>query len=70
MPSIIQVSAVFMVVMCLFAMIFMEFFGLTKYGVYGHAHANFRDYGNALLFLVRFTTGEAWVRYIDMYYYY
>ncbi|KAI9268809.1 Ion transport protein-domain-containing protein [Sporodiniella umbellata] len=58
--STVQVSAVFMVVMCLFAMIFMEFFGLTKYGVYGTSHSNFRDYGNALLFLVRFTTGEAW----------
>lgn len=50
-----------MVVMCLFAMIFMEFFGLTKYGTYGSRHTNFRDYGNALLYLVRFTTGEAWV---------
>ncbi|CEP11360.1 hypothetical protein [Parasitella parasitica] len=60
MPSIIQVSAVFMVAMCLFAMLFMEFFGLTKYGVYGGPHSNFRDYGNALLLLVRATTGEAW----------
>ncbi|KAI8378680.1 Ion transport protein-domain-containing protein [Choanephora cucurbitarum] len=60
MPSIIQVSAVFMVAMCLFAMLFMEFFGLTKYGVYGTSHVNFRDYGNALLVLVRATTGEAW----------
>ncbi|OAD00432.1 hypothetical protein MUCCIDRAFT_113913 [Mucor lusitanicus CBS 277.49] len=60
MPSIIQVSAVFMVAMCLFAMLFMEFFGLTKYGVYGTSHVNFRDYGNALLLLVRATTGEAW----------
>ncbi|KAI7900056.1 Ion transport protein-domain-containing protein [Cokeromyces recurvatus] len=59
-PSIIQVSAVFMVTMCLFAMLFMEFFGLTKYGIYGTAHSNFRDYGNALLLLVRATTGEAW----------
>lgn len=61
LPSIIQVSAVFMVAMCLFAMIFMEFFGLTKYGVYGEEHVNFREYGNALLLLVRATTGEAWV---------
>lgn len=60
MPSIIQVSSVFMVTMCLFAMLFMEFFGLTKYGVYGTAHSNFRDYGNALLLLVRATSGEAW----------
>ncbi|CAO3641997.1 unnamed protein product [Mucor hiemalis] len=59
-PAIIQVSAVFMVAMCLFAMLFMEFFGLTKYGIYGTAHTNFRDYGNALLLLVRATTGEAW----------
>ncbi|KAI8977429.1 Ion transport protein-domain-containing protein [Mycotypha africana] len=59
-PSIIQVSAVFMVSMCLFAMLFMEFFGLTKYGIYGNAHANFRNYGNALLMLIRATTGEAW----------
>lgn len=48
--------------MCLFAMLFMEFFGLTKYGVYGTSHVNFRDYGNALLLLVRASTGEAWVR--------
>ncbi|KAF7722394.1 calcium channel protein [Apophysomyces ossiformis] len=60
MPSIIRVSAVFMLVMCLFAMVFMEFFGLTKYGRNGTDHSNFRDYANALLLLVRMTTGEAW----------
>ncbi|CAO3628226.1 unnamed protein product [Cunninghamella blakesleeana] len=59
-PSIIRVSAVFMLVMCLFAMIFMEFFGLTKYGQHGTNNSNFRTYGNALLLLVRMTTGEAW----------
>ena len=46
--------------MCLFAMVFMELFGLTKYGLETGTHANFRDYGNALLLLVRITTGEAW----------
>ncbi|CAO3588343.1 unnamed protein product [Absidia cylindrospora] len=60
MPSIIRVSAVFMLVMCLFAMIFMEFFGLTKYGPSGSSNSNFRNYGNALLLLVRMTTGEGW----------
>ncbi|KAI8381166.1 Ion transport protein-domain-containing protein [Radiomyces spectabilis] len=60
MRSIVSVSAVFMLVMCLFAMMFMQYFGLTKYGVYGTEHSNFRDYGNALLLLVRMTTGEAW----------
>ncbi|KAI8093916.1 Ion transport protein-domain-containing protein [Halteromyces radiatus] len=60
MPSIIRVSAVFMLVMCLFAMIFMEFFGLTKYGQAGSNNSNFRNYGNALLLLVRMTTGEGW----------
>ncbi|KAI9307562.1 Ion transport protein-domain-containing protein [Cunninghamella echinulata] len=59
-PSIIRVSAVFMLVMCLFAMIFMEFFGLTKYGEHGTDNSNFRTYGNALLLLVRMTTGEGW----------
>lgn len=59
-PSIIRVSAVFMLVMCLFAMIFMEFFGLTKYGQHGTNNSNFRTYGNALLLLVRMTTGEGW----------
>lgn len=52
--------------MCLFAMLFMEFFGLTKYGVYGASHVNFRDYGNALLLLVRASTGEAWVSSMDI----
>ncbi|ORX56168.1 hypothetical protein DM01DRAFT_1303553 [Hesseltinella vesiculosa] len=60
MPSIIRVSAVFMLVMCLFAMIFMEFFGLTKYGHLGSDNVNFRSYGNTLLLLVRMTTGEGW----------
>jgi hypothetical protein len=62
LPSIIRVSAVFMLVMCLFAMVFMEFFGLTKYGHTGSNNSNFRNYGNALLLLVRMTTGEGWVR--------
>ncbi|CAO3675097.1 unnamed protein product [Umbelopsis ramanniana] len=60
LPSILNVSAIFMMVMCLFAMLFMEFFGLTKYGPYGTDHANFRSYGNSLLTLVRMTTGENW----------
>lgn len=42
-------------------MIFMELFGLTKYGLETHEHSNFRDYGNALLLLIRVATGEAWV---------
>lgn len=42
-------------------MIFMELFGLTKYGSETGNHSNFRDYGNALLLLIRITTGEAWV---------
>lgn len=64
LPSILNVSAIFMMVMCLFAILFMEFFGLTKFGPYGNDHANFRSYGNSLLTLVRMTTGENWVKYI------
>ncbi|KAL0076809.1 Ion transport protein-domain-containing protein [Phycomyces blakesleeanus] len=60
MPSIIHVSVVFLIVMCLFAMLFMELFGLTRYGPNGDEHGNFRTYGNALLLLVRMTTGEGW----------
>ncbi|KAI9312156.1 Ion transport protein-domain-containing protein [Dichotomocladium elegans] len=60
LPKIIRVSAVFMLVLCLFAMIFMELFGLTKYGLETNDYANFRDYGSALLLLLRTTTGEAW----------
>lgn len=62
LPSILNVSAIFMMVMCLFAMLFMEFFGLTRFGPYGNDHANFRSYGNSLLTLVRMTTGENWVK--------
>lgn len=61
LPKIIRVTAVFLLVLCLFAMIFMELFGLTKYGLETHEHSNFRDYGNALLLLIRVATGEAWV---------
>lgn len=61
LPKIIRVTAVFLLVLCLFAMIFMELFGLTKYGLETNEHNNFRDYGNALLLLIRVATGEAWV---------
>ncbi|KAI9259454.1 hypothetical protein BDA99DRAFT_538416 [Phascolomyces articulosus] len=60
LPNIVRVTAVFILVMCLFAMVFMELFGLTKFGLETGRHANFRDYGNALSLLVRITTGEAW----------
>lgn len=66
LPSILNVSAIFMMVMCLFAILFMEFFGLTKFGPYGNDHANFRSYGNSLLTLVRMTTGENWVSTIGL----
>ena len=61
MPNIIRVTAVFLLVLCLFAMVFMEFFGLTKYGLNGNEIANFRNFGNTLLLLIRMTTGEGWV---------
>ena len=57
LPSIIDVTAVLALVFVLYAILLVEFFGLTRYGQYGNDQANFRNFQNAVLMMIRMTTG-------------
>jgi hypothetical protein len=61
LPNIFFVTTASAIVMICFGVVFQEQFSLTRYGLYGNEHANFRSLGNTILTLFRITTGENWV---------
>ncbi|KAI8331328.1 Ion transport protein-domain-containing protein [Chlamydoabsidia padenii] len=59
--QIANVFAVWFVVLTTYAIMFMEIFGLTKYGTQASTeHVNFRSYANTMVSLVRYSSGEGW----------
>ena len=44
----------------IYALVFMEIFGLTKFKGFTNDHSNFRSFLGALLTLFRMMTGENW----------
>ncbi|KAL1923072.1 uncharacterized protein VTP21DRAFT_9448 [Calcarisporiella thermophila] len=60
MPAIANVTAVFLLVLVIYAIMFMEVFGLTRFNEWYNPHANFRSFSDSLLLLVRIVTGENW----------
>ncbi|CAO0803366.1 unnamed protein product [Mucor circinelloides] len=59
--QILNVFAVWFVVLVTYAIMFMQIFGLTKYGPNATTeHINFRSFANTLISLVRYSTGEGW----------
>ncbi|CAO3645074.1 unnamed protein product [Mucor hiemalis] len=59
--QIVNVFAVWFVVLTTYAIMFMQIFGLTKYGHSAQTeHINFRSYSNTMISLVRYSTGEGW----------
>ncbi|OBZ90459.1 Calcium-channel protein cch1 [Choanephora cucurbitarum] len=59
--QILNVFAVWLVVMITYAIMFMQIFGLTKYGPQATTeHINFRTFSNTMISLVRYSTGEGW----------
>ncbi len=57
LPSIFNLFAVWSIIFVVYAITFMEIFGLTKYGKYGDEHVNFRKFPTAMMTLVRMSTG-------------
>lgn len=56
--QILNVFAVWFVVLVTYAIMFMQIFGLTKYGPNATTeHINFRSFANTLISLVRYSTG-------------
>ncbi|KAG0344565.1 calcium channel protein [Podila humilis] len=60
MGSILNITAVLMVVFILYAVMFRELFGMTRLGPSTTGLANFSTFGNTMLMLIRMTTGENW----------
>ncbi|KAF9327881.1 calcium channel protein [Podila minutissima] len=60
MGSILNITAVFMVVFTLYAVMFRELFGMTRLGPSTTNLANFETFGSTMLMLIRMTTGENW----------
>lgn len=58
--SILNITAVFMVVLTVYAVMFRELFGMTRLGPSTSGLANFETFGNTMLMLIRMTTGENW----------
>ncbi|CAO3660618.1 unnamed protein product [Umbelopsis ramanniana] len=59
--QILNVLAVWLIVMISYAIMFMEIFGLTRYGTQATTeHVNFRSFAVAMVSLVRYSTGEGW----------
>eukprot|EP00835_Amoeboradix_gromovi_P003024 NODE_187_length_15673_cov_0.222743.p1 type:complete len:1475 gc:universal NODE_187_length_15673_cov_0.222743:15514-11090(-) len=63
--QIMNMLAVFGLLLLTFALIFMEIFGLTRYYHLYNSDANFRTLPNAMLLLMRMITGESWHRIMD-----
>ncbi|KAI7905468.1 Ion transport protein-domain-containing protein [Cokeromyces recurvatus] len=58
---ILNVFAVWFIVLTTYAIMFMQIFGLTKYGPNATTeHVNFRTYSNTMISLIRYSTGEGW----------
>ncbi|KAG0004465.1 calcium channel protein [Entomortierella chlamydospora] len=58
--SILNITAVFLIVFTVYAIMFREIFGMTRIGPSTTNLANFDSFGNTMLMLIRMTTGENW----------
>ncbi|KAF9357185.1 calcium channel protein [Mortierella sp. AD094] len=58
--SIFNITAVFMIVFTVYAIMFREIFGMTRLGPSTTNLSNFDSFGNTMSMLIRMTTGENW----------
>nr|KAG0004028.1 calcium channel protein [Entomortierella chlamydospora]KAG0014337.1 calcium channel protein [Entomortierella chlamydospora] len=58
--SIASLFSVWLIVFAVYAVMFMEMFGLTAYGPNGSNNVNFRGFGITMLMMARMSTGEGW----------
>jgi len=59
-PTMINVAGLFFLLLFMYAVLGVNLFGRVKFGAELDRHANFRNFGIALLTLIRVITGEAW----------
>jgi hypothetical protein len=60
LPGLLNIGALMFLLCFVYAVLGMHLFGKIKYGEHMNEQANFRNFGQALLLLVRMATGEAW----------
>jgi len=59
-PALLNVGAMLFLLFFLYAIIGMQLWANVKFGMQLGPHANFREFGTAMLLLFRFLTGENW----------
>jgi hypothetical protein len=60
LPGLLNIGALMFLLCFVYAVLGMHLFGKIKFGENMNKDANFRDFGQAMLLLVRMATGEAW----------
>ena len=60
LPGLINIGALLFLLCFVYAVLGMNLFGKVKFGEHLNADANFTDFGNSILVLLRMVTGEAW----------
>ena len=60
LPGLVNVAGLLLILIFLYAVVGVKIFGKMQRGKYLSDQANFDDFKNAMLLLVRMTTGEAW----------
>lgn len=60
LPGILNIGGLLLLLFFVYAVIGVQMYGLIGFQGELNEHANFRDLGNAMLLLVRFSTGENW----------
>ena len=65
LKSLLTVGFLLFIVLFIFSALGMELFARVKFGEFYNRHANFTSFGNAILLLLRASTGEAWDYILD-----
>jgi len=60
LPGLINIGALLFLLCFVYAVLGMNLFGKVKFGENLNEHANFTNFGNSILILLRMVTGEAW----------
>jgi hypothetical protein len=60
LPGLINIGALLFLLCFVYAVLGMNLFGKVRFGENLNEHANFTNFGNSILILLRMVTGEAW----------
>ena len=60
LPGLVNIGSLLFLLCFVYAVLGMQLFGKVKFGENLNEHANFRNFGNSMLILLRMVTGEAW----------